>query len=83
MAKKVTKKKTPTKKKTTTTKKRSAAKRTTKATKSVAAAPVTPTVTEEQIRRRAFEIWSAGVNPENPDADWLQAEHELRSPPAS
>ena len=74
MAKKVTKKKTATKKKATT-KKRTTAK---KAAQTVVAAPVTPTVTDDQIRIRAFEIYSSGQNPSNPDADWHQAEQELR-----
>lgn len=75
MAKKVTKKKTSTKKKATT-KKRTATK---KPTKTVVAAPVTPSVTDDQIRLRAFEIYSSGQNPSNPDADWHQAKHELRA----
>ena len=79
MTKKVTKKKTSTKKKATT-RKRTTAK---KAAKTVVAAPVaptvTPTVTNDQIRIRAFEIYSSGQNPSNPDADWHQAEQELRT----
>ncbi len=79
MAKKVTKKKTSTKKKATTRKRTTAQK----TTKTVAAAPVTPTVTptvtHAQIRIRAFEIFRAGQNPSNPDADWHQAEQELRT----
>lgn len=75
MAKKVTKKKTTTKKKATT-KKRTTAK---KAPKTVVAAPVTPIVTDDQVRIRAFEIYSSGQNPSNPDADWHQAEQELRA----
>ena len=83
MTKKVTKKKTSTKKKATT-RKRTTAK---KAPKTVVAAPVaptatptvTPTVTSDQIRIRAFEIYSSGQNPSNPDADWHQAEQELRA----
>lgn len=75
MAKKVTKKKTSTKKKTTTRKRTS----TKKAAKTVMAAPVTPTVTDDQIRIRAFEIYSSGQNPANPDADWHQAVQELRA----
>ena len=74
MAKKVTKKKTPTKKKATTRK-----RTTQKPAKTIAAAPVTPTVTDAQIRIRAFEIHCAGQNPSNPDADWHQAERELRT----
>ena len=87
MAKKVTKKKTTTKKKATT-KKRTTAKKT---AKTVAAATVTPTVTpivtpivtDAQIRIRAFEIYCAGQNRSNPDADWYQAELELRAGIAS
>ena len=75
MAKKVTKKKTPTKKKATTRKRTTAQK----TAKTVTAAPVTPTVTDAQIRVRAFEIHCAGQNPSNPDADWHQAEQELRT----
>jgi len=75
MAKKVTKKKTATKKKATT-RKRTTVK---KAAKTVVAAPMTPTVTDAQIRIRAFEIFRAGQNPSNPDADWHQAEQELRT----
>ncbi|GMR22520.1 MAG: hypothetical protein BMS9Abin37_0876 [Acidobacteriota bacterium] len=75
MAKKVTKKKTPTKKKSTT-RKRTTAK---KPAKTVVAARFAPTVTDDQIRIRAFEIYSSGRNPSNPDADWHQAEQELRT----
>ena len=79
MAKKVTKKKTSTKKKATTRKRTTAQK----PAKAVAAAPVTPTATptvmDDQIRIRAFEIYCAGQNPSNPDADWHQAEQELRT----
>ncbi len=83
MAKKVTKKKTSTKKKATTRKRTTAQK----PAKTVATAPVTPTttptvtptVTDAQIRIRAFEIFRAGQNPSNPDADWHQAEQELRT----
>jgi len=75
MAKKVTKKKTSTKKKAAT-RKRTTAKKT---AKTVAAAPVAPTVTDDQIRIRAFEIYSSGQNPSNPDADWRQAEQELQT----
>lgn len=85
MAKKVTKKKTPTKKKATT-KKRAAAPRKAKtvaaATAKPAVTPVIP-VSDEQIRLRAFEIYRAGKNPANPDADWLQAEQELTAGVAS
>ena len=73
MAKKVTKKKATSRKRTTAQ----------KAAKTVAAAPVTPTVTptvtDDQIRIRAFEIFCAGQNPTNPDADWYQAKQELRT----
>jgi hypothetical protein len=69
MAKKVTKKKAPTKKKTT--KKKATSKKT---AKTVAAAPKTPSITVEQIRVRAYEIYCSGQNPSNPDADWQQAE---------
>lgn len=42
--------------------------------------PVTHTPTDEQIRMRAYEIYVArGGAPGNATADWLQAEHELRS----
>ena len=70
MAKKVTKKKTSTKKKATTRKRTT----TPKAAKTVAAL-----VPDERIRVRAFEIYSSGQNPSNPDADWHQAERELRT----
>ncbi len=73
MAKKVTKKKTSTKKKATTRKRTTSQK----TAKTVAAAPVTPTATDAQIRIRAFEIYRAGQNPSNPEADWHQAEQEL------
>ena len=75
MAKKVTKKKASTKKKATTTKRTTAKK----AARTVVAAPVAPTVTDDQIRIRAFEIYASGQNPSNPDADWHQAEQELRT----
>lgn len=36
--------------------------------------------TEDQIRRRAYEIYQArGNRPGSPEADWRQAEQELRS----
>ncbi|MGB9625457.1 MAG: DUF2934 domain-containing protein, partial [Phycisphaerae bacterium] len=39
-----------------------------------------PTVTEEQIRRRAYELWLArGRKPGDPVRDWLQAERELKA----
>jgi len=75
MAKKVTKKpatkKKKKKKKATTTRK---PRRTTAKAK-----PATPTITDEQIRLRAFEIYRAGWNPSNPNADWYQAERELQA----
>ena len=37
------------------------------------------TITEEQIRRRAYEIYCArGCRAGDPDHDWYQAEAELR-----
>lgn len=40
-------------------------------------ATVTPT--DEQIRRRAFELWERrGRQGGNPEEDWRQAERELR-----
>ncbi len=82
MAKKVTKKKTTTKKKATT-RKRTTAKKTatavTAATVTPTVTPTRPTFTDVQIRIRAFEIYCAGQNPSNPDADWHQAEQELRT----
>ncbi len=43
------------------------------------AIPTTICPTEEQIRQRAFEIYIArGGAGGNPDADWHQAEQELR-----
>ena len=37
-----------------------------------------PTVTEEQIQRRAYEIYLArGKKPGDPVQDWLQAKQEL------
>ena len=73
MAKKVTKKKTPTKKKTTARKPRA-----TKKAKAPVTASATPEITEDAIRARAFEIYTSGRNPGNADADWLDAERELR-----
>ena len=79
MAKKVTKKpatkKKKKKKKATTTRK---PRRTTAKAKPATPA-VTPTITDEQIRLRAFEIYRAGWNPSNPNADWYQAERELQA----
>lgn len=41
-------------------------------------------ISEEQIRRRAYEIYLArGRTPGDPVADWLQAERELRTGAAS
>ncbi len=38
-----------------------------------------PTVTEEQIRHRAYELYLArGEKPGDPVQDWVQAEKELR-----
>ncbi len=76
MAKKVTKKKTSMKKKATTRKRTTAPK----AAQTIAAIVSDVTdVTDERIRVRAFEIYSSGQNPSNPDADWHQAEQELRT----
>ncbi|MBN2448004.1 MAG: DUF2934 domain-containing protein [Phycisphaerae bacterium] len=45
-----------------------------------ARAEVANTITEEQIRRRAYEIYCArGCRPGDPDHDWHQAEAELRN----
>ncbi len=42
-------------------------------------APAAPEPTEEQIRQRAYEIYvSRGRLPGDPDADWRQAQQELR-----
>jgi hypothetical protein len=42
--------------------------------------PVAAEPTEEQIRQRAYEIYIArGGAPGNAEADWRQAEFELRS----
>ncbi len=39
-----------------------------------------PKVTEEQIRRRAYQLYVArGKKPGDPLRDWLQAEKELRT----
>lgn len=72
MAKKVTKKKTTAKK--ATTRKKTTSKKTAKAA---------PALTDEQIRMRAFEIYRSGRNPSNPEADWFQAEEELKTQIAS
>ena len=85
MAKKVTTKKTTTKKKATT-RKRTTAKKTATTVAAATAPTVTPTrptFTDVQIRIRAFEIYCAGQNPSNPDADWHQAERELEAEIAS
>ncbi len=74
MAKKVTKKPT-TKKKTTPRKPRRA---TNKAATTMTQAK-TPEIATDAIRLRAFEIYTSGCNSGNPDADWLQAEQELRA----
>ncbi len=74
MAKKVTKK-TTTKKKTTARKPR----RVTKKTEVTVTAARASENAEDAIRLRAFEIYASGENASNPDADWLQAEHELRA----
>ena len=74
MAKKVTKK-TTTKKKTTVRKPR----RATKKTEATVTAARAPEIAEDAIRLRAFEIYTSGSNTSNPDADWLQAEQELRA----
>lgn len=74
MPKKATTKKTATKNKATT-RKRATSKKSTN--------PGQVSLAEDQIRDRAYEIYRAGRNPSNPDADWLQAEQELRSGRAS
>lgn len=74
MAKKVTKK-TTTKKKTTVRKPR----RATKKNEVTVTEARTPEIAEAAIRLRAFEIYTSGCNTSNPDADWLQAEQELRA----
>lgn len=84
MAKKTTKKTTAKKatsrKKTTTKKVKAANGKQTAAT----AAPVAtetqaqPKISEEQIRRRAYEISRARKGPADPMVDWLQAETELK-----
>ncbi len=75
MAKKVTKK-PATKKKTTARKPR---RTTTKKTEAPLTAASTPEMNENAVRLRAFQIYTSGRNSGNPDADWLQAEHELRA----
>jgi hypothetical protein len=45
-----------------------------------ASTQVAPGPTDEQIRARAYQIFLArGGRPGDPDADWLQAERELRN----
>lgn len=42
--------------------------------------PPVPHPTEEQIRRRAYELYlQRGLSGGSPEGDWLQAEQELRS----
>ncbi len=49
-------------------------------TKPAQSVPVAIQPTEEQIRKRAYEIYLARGNaPGNPDWDWQQAELELRA----
>ncbi len=49
-----------------------------KAAREVPIAP--PMLTDEQIRRRAYEIYlSRGATPGNPEWDWQQAELELKA----
>ena len=44
-----------------------------------ASAIPTAGLTEDQIRRRAYDIYVArGAGPGNAEADWRQAEHELQ-----
>ncbi len=74
MAKKVTKK-TVTKK--TGTQKKVATRKRTAAKKSTKSAIAATSVSEAQVRVRAYEIFCSGRNASNPDADWLQAEQEL------
>lgn len=74
MAKKVTKK-TTTKKNTTARKPRRVSK---KPATTVTEAKA-PEISEDAIRLRAFEIYTTGCNSGNPDADWLQAEQEIRA----
>lgn len=43
------------------------------------AVPTAPQPTEDEIRARAYEIYLArGAAPGDPEADWRQAEAELR-----
>lgn len=60
---------------------RTPATRTTKS-RSVSAEslPLAPSPTEEQIRRRAFELFlQRGATGGSPEGDWYQAEQELHS----
>lgn len=43
--------------------------------------PLAPQPTEEQIRRRAYEIYASRgpLGGSDPDSDWRQAEEELRA----
>ncbi len=42
--------------------------------------PPPPQPSEEQIRRRAYELFlQRGLTGGNPESDWIQAEQELRS----
>jgi len=74
MAKKVTKK--ATNKKTTTARK---PRRATKKPETTVTEVKTTEIAEDTIRLRAFELYTSGRNSGNPDADWLQAEQELRA----
>jgi len=39
-----------------------------------------PVITEDDLRRRAYEIYlNRGLNPGNEIEDWLQAERELKA----
>ncbi|TDI45859.1 MAG: DUF2934 domain-containing protein [Acidobacteria bacterium] len=74
MAKKVTKKSTI--KKTTTARK---PRRATKKPETTVTEVKTTEVAEDTIRLRAFDLYTSGCNSGNPNADWLQAEQELRA----
>jgi hypothetical protein len=44
------------------------------------AEPKRPTVTEDEVRRRAYEIYlKRGTNPGDEVGDWLQAKRELQA----